>query len=284
MNVSGVPSLTPDVRQRTPITGALLLIGALLVGCSAPPAAPPRPDTETLRVMTWNVQTGRHDPAEWAAVIARLRPDVLGLQEVCSEEVGELAAVLRREHGLDYAAVPVRPPPGEEDAPINAALGPACDTAPDAVGFGLGVLSRPPIRDARVELFPPDRRDEQRGYQTVRVTTPGGEVLVVNTHVGLEGVQREQLRRLASIGTSADTAIVLGDLNVAAGAPELAPLRRGLVEVDPQGRYPTTARGRIDHVLLRGLAPAGEPAVPETDASDHRPLLTEVTRTQTLPP
>ncbi|MDF2980092.1 MAG: endonuclease, partial [Actinomycetospora sp.] len=244
---------------------AVLLALLMLPACAASPPAPVAP---TLRVMTWNVQSLAHEPAEWAEVIARQRPDVLGVQEICTAEALELAAVLRRDHGLSYEVVPgpIRPPtPDEASAPINAALGPACDTPADAVEFGVAVLALSPITEAGVVTFPPDRRDEQRGYLTARVA--GVRVLV--THVGLDGVQSDQIRRLAEAAAGTDPVVVMGDLNVAPDAPELAPLRAGLAEVDPEGR-PTSLRGKIDYIYLRGLTVASGPDAPMTTASDHR--------------
>lgn len=249
---------------------AVLVVALVLGACFAPP------DDAALRVMTWNVQTLAHDPDEWAPVVARERPDVLALQEICAPEAFALADLLRRDHGLAYDVVPgpIRPPtPDEEGAPVNAALGPVCGTAPDTVEFGLAVLSRLPVRDASVTVYPPDRRDEQRGFLTVEL---GAGLTVVTTHVGLAGVQTDQIHRLADAAGSATPAVVLGDLNVPVGSPDLAPLRRAFTEIDPTGRYPTTAE-KIDYIFLRGLAVVGEPETPAVAASDHRPLIGELT-------
>ena len=257
----------PTVGRVLAVLLALLVLPACTT--SPPPGAP------ALRVMTWNVQSLAHEPSEWAEVIARQRPDVLGVQEICTDEALELAAVLRRDHGLLYEVVPgpIRPPtPDEANAPINAALGPACDTSADAVEFGVAVLALSPLSEPDIVTFPPDRRDEQRGYLTARVA--GVRVLV--THLGLDGVQADQLRRLADAAAGTDPVVVMGDLNVAPDASELAPLRAGLAEVDPEGRFPTTPRGKIDYVFLRGLVVAGGPDAPATTASDHRPLIADL--------
>jgi endonuclease/exonuclease/phosphatase family metal-dependent hydrolase len=246
----------------------LLALGLLLVGCTPSPP-PPEP---ALRVMSWNVQSRAHEPAEWAEVIARHRPDLVGVQEICTAEALELGAILRRDHGLPYTVVPgpIRPPtPEEANAPINAALGPACDTAPEAVEFGVAVLSLLPVDEPAIVTFPPDRRDEQRGYLTVRVA--GVRVLV--THLGLDGVQADQIARLAAAAAGPDPTVVMGDLNVGPAAPELAPLRAGFDEVDPAGALPTTGRGKIDYVFFRGLAMVGDAETDEVTASDHRPLV-----------
>jgi endonuclease/exonuclease/phosphatase family metal-dependent hydrolase len=252
-------------RRRARLVLAVALLGVAACSTSPAPSAP-----AALRVMTWNVQTHAHDPPDWADLVARLRPDVLALQEICVREADELAAILQRG--------PIRPPtPAEANAPVNAALGPACDTAPDAVDFGLAVLSRLPVTDARVTTYPPDRRDEQRGYLTLRVTTPAGVAVTVrDTHIGLDGVAGEQIRHLAEDASRNAPGVVLGDLNVGVDDPELAPLRAGFTEVDPDGQDPTTVEGKIDYIFLRGLAPAGPPEVPDTTASDHRPLVADL--------
>lgn len=268
----------PRGSRRRVLAGLAVAVLAALAACSAPAPAPR--DPAAWRVMTWNVETHAHGPTEWADVVARLRPDVLALQEICAGEADELAAILQRDHGLAYRSVPdpIRPAtPEEAHAPVNAALGPTCDTGPDDVAFGLAVLSRLPVAGTTVTTFPPDRRDEQRGAMAVRVTTRSGATVTVhNTHIGLHGVQAEQIRRVAEDAAGTAPAVVLGDFNVEVGAPELAPLRAGFVAVDPDGRYPTTAQGTIDHIFLRGLSPVGPPEAPDVTASDHRPLVADL--------
>jgi endonuclease/exonuclease/phosphatase family metal-dependent hydrolase len=230
--------------------------------------------------MTWNVQTHAHDPGEWAPTIAQARPDVVALQEICAGEADELAAILLHDWGLAYQAIPgpIRPPTSrEERAPVNAALGPACGTGPDDVQFGLAVLSRLPVAEPAVVTYPPDHRDEQRGYLRLRATTASGTAVTVHdTHLGLDGVGADQARLLADDASRATPAVVLGDLNLGPDDPGLAPLRAGFTEVDPDAAHPTTAEGKIDYVFLRGLAPTGPPQTPDTTASDHRPLVADL--------
>ncbi|PVZ11050.1 endonuclease/exonuclease/phosphatase family protein [Actinomycetospora cinnamomea] len=250
---------------------ALLVVLLLGLGaCSTAASTPVR--GETLRVMTWNVQGHTHEPDDWADLVAQVRPDVLAVQEICTDQAAELGAILRRDHGLPYTVVPapIRPPTSQEaNAPINAALGPVCGTDPDAVEWGLAVLSLLPVGDDQVVLYPPDRRDEQRGYLGVRVAG----LRLVTTHIGLNGVQADQIRLLADAATGPGPVVLLGDLNVGPGAPELAPLRAAFTEVDPAGELTTTARGKIDYIFHRGLAVVGGPETPEVTASDHRPLV-----------
>ncbi len=267
------------MQRRWQALGLALLVGLSLVACGAEPVVttPDPTDPAALRVMTWNVQTGEHDPPEWAPVVAQLRPDVLALQEICTDDAEELARLLQRDHGLTYEVVPgpIRPPtPAEANAPVNAALGPACDTGPEDVQFGLAVLSLLPVTGARVTTYPPDPRDEQRGYLSLQVTTRAGQAVFVHTtHLGLDGTQDDQLRRLSADAAGAAPAVVLGDLNLIASQPELAPLRQRFAEVDPDARLATSLLGKIDYIFLRGLAPVGAPEAPDVSVSDHRPLV-----------
>jgi endonuclease/exonuclease/phosphatase family metal-dependent hydrolase len=265
------------------VAGRVALVVAALLTLGACTATPPPAGPAALRVMTWNVETHAHDPAEWAPVVAQLHPDVLALQEICAGEADQLAALLARDHGPTYRVVPapIRPPTSAEaHAPVNAALGPACGTGPDDVRYGLAVLSRLPVTDPVVATYPPDHRDEQRGYLRLRVTTASGVTVTVHdTHLGLDGVAADQVRRLAADaadGQGVTPAVVLGDLNLPVGAPELAPLRTGFAEVDPDGRLPTTAQGAIDHVVVRGLHVVGAPEAPAVTSSDHRPLVVDL--------
>ena len=267
---------------------------AVLTGCatpSAPVRAAPSPEQapETLRVMTWNVLAREFDPPRWAPTIATERPDVVGLQEVCAADVVELAELLSAEHGLEYTAVPgpVVPTPEEDAQPINAALRRPCNDGAD-ITFGLGVLTTLPVTSERTELFVPDNRDEQRGYQRLELGLPGGTTLTVhNTHVGIAGVQGDQLRAIAELAAAEPSpGLLLGDLNVAPDDARLDPLRASFAEVDPAGRLPTGGNDpdtpdapaliKIDYVFQRGLDPAAPPRAPWVPSSDHRPLIADL--------
>jgi endonuclease/exonuclease/phosphatase family metal-dependent hydrolase len=273
----------PAVRVLT------LIIVAVLAACSGCAPSPSGTGASTdLRVMTWNVLTARFDPPDWAGTIAAWRPAVVGLQEICGGEAVALADLLRREHGLPYVAVPgpIRPTPVEDADPVNAALRRPCHDGA-VVQYGLAVLTLLPVTAASTELFAPDHRDEQRGYQRVTMRAPaGGSLTVFNTHVGLAGVQPSQIRELADRAVrEPGPTVVLGDLNVSQERDPgvLAPLREGFVEVDPDRRLRTSANDpddpdvapldEIDYVFARGLASVEPAAAPWTPSSDHRPLI-----------
>jgi endonuclease/exonuclease/phosphatase family metal-dependent hydrolase len=268
------------------LTAAVLAVLAVCAGCApSPSVADP---SGGLRIMTWNVLTARFDPQQWVGTIAAWRPAVVGLQEICADEAAALAELLRTEHGLPYIAVPgpIRPTPAEDADPVNAELRRPCHDGA-VVRYGLAVLTLLPVTTATTDLFAPDHRDEQRGYQRVIVREPGGGSLTLyNTHVGLAGVQAAQIRDLASRAVrEPGPTVVLGDLNV---SPErdpavLAPLRADFGDIDPEGRLRTSANDpddpdvapldEIDHVFFRGLVSVEPATAPWTPASDHRPAI-----------
>jgi endonuclease/exonuclease/phosphatase family metal-dependent hydrolase len=262
------------------------VLGLLAACATVGSETPTHPPGDVLRVMTWNVETRERSPAEWAPTIADARPDVLGLQEICAGEAVELAELLRRDHGLAYEAVPgpIRPVPGEDGLPLNVALRRPCRDGA-VVTYGLAVLSRLPVETSATELFPPDHRDEQRGYQRLTLRGPDSAPLAVyNVHVGLAGVQPEQIRALgAAAAGEAGATVVLGDLNVPAEAGDVPGPLGGFDEVDPDGRLPTSdnradtpgapADEKIDYIFHRGLVASSPPTAPWVPSSDHRPLI-----------
>ena len=68
-----------SIRRRLIAVGVL----SLLTGCAHPPATRPgiAPDALTVRVMTYNIQSGGGDLTRVAQVIRAAAPDVIGLQE-----------------------------------------------------------------------------------------------------------------------------------------------------------------------------------------------------------
>lgn len=284
------PGVAPLPRGRSwlgAVAVTVTVVLGLLAGCTpSAPAVDPSGGND-LRVMTWNVQTAEHSPSEWVQTIAEWRPDVIGLQEICAGEADGLADLLRHDHGLAYQPVPgpIRPVPAEDGKPVNAELRRPCRDGA-VVQYGLAVLSRLPVTTAATELFAPDNRDEQRGYQRLTLRAPSGVPLTVyNAHLGLAGVQDAQVHDLGAAARSgAGPTVVLGDLNVPFGRGRtLAPLSDHFAEVDPSGRLPTSvnrpdapnlpADNKIDYIFYRDLGSPRPAEAPWVPSSDHRPLI-----------
>lgn len=235
------------------------------------------------RIMTYNVHRclgmdGRLDVPRIAAVIAEDEPDIVALQEL---DVGRA-----RTRGVDQAHA-IAELLGMRSR-FNAAL-----TVEDEL-YGDAILTAMPerlVKAGPLPGLPALPQLEPRGAVWAAVDTDGGEVQVVNTHLGL--LAREQVGQVdALLGSEwlgrsdLSRTILLGDFNASSGsqaykrvmerfsdAQALAPLR-------PAPTFPAMfPMLRIDHVFV-GRAIEVRRAWTSTSplaktASDHLPLLVE---------
>jgi endonuclease/exonuclease/phosphatase family metal-dependent hydrolase len=206
--------------------------------------------------------------------IERLRPAILGLQEVIRDGAGCQATEIA--DGLGYAV----------------AYGPAAEH------LGNAVLSRHPMHERRIVELPAGAGDEPRSMLHVEVETPLGALPVFVTHlnwrpdhgrVRLAQVRfiQEQIDELVPPDPATLPPVLLGDFNAEPDSDEMRFLR-GLSVVDGHSTYfadawlyagdgtlgatfdrnndyARTARlpsRRIDYILVRGPDSAlrGEPA------------------------
>jgi endonuclease/exonuclease/phosphatase family metal-dependent hydrolase len=187
----------------------------------------------TVRVLTWNLWW-RYGPWQQrreaiAAVLAEVRPDVCGLQEVWSAQEGNLAGELAKRLGMHWCwAV--------------AAEG-------DGSSIGNAVLSRWPITATAEVRLPTGDLGEGRVALHAGIDTPGGTLPMFTTHLtyrpGGSYVRLGQIRRLAEfVAEHAEghtyPPVVTGDLNAEPDSDELrllgglltTPVVPGLVLVD----------------------------------------------------
>jgi endonuclease/exonuclease/phosphatase family metal-dependent hydrolase len=240
-----------------------------------------------LRVATYNVHgcvgTDRsRSEKRIAEVIAELRADIVGLQE--------LDLSRRRSGGVDQAAL------------IAGQLGwhryfhPAMRTGDEH--YGDAIISRFPLTLRRAGELPgpaPSYCRETRGALAVDAETSLGLVRVVNTHFGLGWSERlSQARLLTSdewLGASHDTPLILlGDLNSLPGSRPHRALSRHLQDVrrlvNPRGSYRTYPTFfpmlAVDHIFinrgLRALRLEVNRSSLARVASDHYPLIAELVR------
>jgi endonuclease/exonuclease/phosphatase family metal-dependent hydrolase len=255
---------------------ALLPLLVLLAACASGPRAPA---PATLDVLTLNVW---HDARDWPArleiiadTLAALRPDVVVLQEVLQDSA----------RGLENQA-----------ETLGARLGYAVvfasvDGPERPKRYGNAVLTRHAVLDTSQTRLRP--LDDYRVAAHARIAVDGRPVDVYATHLHhtAEGdtVRAEQLADLLAFverTRGPDPAVVAGDFNAQADAPELAPLAGRYADafgaVHP-GAEPSTlveALGhtprRIDHVFVGpGLRPVAARVVLAEPvggvwASDHR--------------
>ena len=265
-----------------------------------------------LRVVSWNIRAAigpgpfpdrwwRHIDADRlraiGAFVSTLDADVVALQEVALvsrdgvllDNAGDLGRALGME--LRYGAVrtfEVR----ESGAVLGAGM------------FGNAILSRRPLSGTRcvaLPAAPPDAlvepADSQHPAAGVRYADAPAHIReprcllladvdgwrIGTTHFSHVGSGERLLQARATVEAfgDADPALLLGDLNAAIEAPELAPLTDwvdGFTEApgDP-ARISTDDGYRIDHVLGRGVAFASCRVLRESgELSDHHPVVAEV--------
>ncbi|MFM7136842.1 MAG: endonuclease/exonuclease/phosphatase family protein [Planctomycetota bacterium] len=233
-----------------------------------PPARP------TLRVVSYTIRhgvgmDGTLDLDRTAALLRRLEPDVVALQEVDER--------CRRSGNVDQAAA------------LGKALGMEHRFGEfmdhDGGRYGLAVLSRLPIKATRRHELP--RGAEPRCALEVELDVPGLGQPVSFTCIHMErtkeAIRVAQMRALVAALGERRPAIVAGDFNGEPGSESLALLAdagwRILAKDGARGSNPTWPADEpmqeIDHVAERGLPEyaVSHDVIDEQVASDHRPLL-----------
>ncbi|GHB70682.1 metal-dependent hydrolase [Streptomyces viridiviolaceus] len=245
--------------------------------------APPVP----LRVATYNIhagagQDGIFDLDRTAEAVRGLRADVIGLQEV-DVHWGARSAFVDEARAL------------AEELDMRVFFAPIYDLDPAAEGgerrqYGVAVLSRYPVLEA--ENHEITRLSTQTsdpvpapapGFAEVVVNVKGSHVHVYATHLDYRAdpsVREAQVADMLDV-LAADRGpkILVGDFNAEATAPELAPLWQQLRDAAPDGggTYPAIDPvKRIDFVTVSPDVTVAGARTVATDASDHRPVVTDV--------
>lgn len=253
--------------------GCAALVLAALSGCATWRAGPAAAPASSVRVVSYNIRHGRGmddtvNLARTAAVLRRLRPDIVALQEVDSS--------VARSGGLAEAEV----------------LGGLLGLRPVFGGFfayqggqyGMAILSRFPVVAVHPVRLPDG--NEPRIALAVELQLPGGRrVMVVSVHFDWVDNDSFRLRQAGALARWLDDVtmpvMVVGDFNDVPGSRTLAlfddRFRAALKPADDRFTFSSTEPVKeIDHVYL---APAMSWAVLSTIvvveplASDHRPLL-----------
>jgi endonuclease/exonuclease/phosphatase family metal-dependent hydrolase len=246
------------------------------------------PVTDTgipMRVVTYNIRSGNGNLDSTASAIRAQAPDIVALQEVdvhwadrsaFADQVAELAAKL----GMQARFAPIYVlPPLRTGAPSRE--------------FGVALLSRYPIvrfRNDTIARLSTQVQDPTPtpapGLLDAVLDVQGHPVRVLNTHLDYRkdpAVRSQQVQQmLGFIGDMSVPTLVFGDMNAAPSAPELQPLLARLHDAwagstTPGFTYPADApRERIDYVLVSPQFSVRSVRVPDTQASDHRPVVAEL--------
>lgn len=265
--------------------GVLIAILGALLGASAPASAQPADAAITLA--TYNIHAGKDADGQpnlerVAAVLDTLAADIVVLQEVDRRTT--------RSEGVDHIAEL------ERLTGLHGAFAKSLDY--QGGEYGIAALARWPIDDVRVLPLPTEPPlTRSNGSQQplvalyIVVATPAGRVHVVNTHLIAEGAgtnRKQQLvallahvRRLVPHGAPL---VVGGDFNARPESDEIAATTLALDDAwtacDAAGAgYTFPAHQpdrRIDYLFLHGLR-CTSARVHGTTASDHRPLIAQVT-------
>ena len=253
-----------------------------LLGClgalAAPGSLPAAQASPDLRVVSYNIKHGRGndnivDLERTAAVLRRLRPDIVGLQEV--DDRATRSGGVRQAERLGQLLE------------MHPAFGRFMDFQGGA--YGMAILSRFPIvRDTAVKL---PAGNEPRVALAVEVRLPDGPPLtIVNVHFDwvrddtYRFAQAEALTRY--LDALATPYILLGDFNDVPGSRTLGLFRSRATEArKPEGAsltFPSTAPAReIDYVFFSpaaAFAAREVRVIDEQGASDHRPVLAVLRR------
>ncbi|MFI1223895.1 MULTISPECIES: endonuclease/exonuclease/phosphatase family protein [unclassified Streptomyces] len=286
-----------SLRRSTPRIPQLLLAATLLGAFLAPPAAaattprPPSGGDLPLRVATYNIHAGAgpdgvFDLDRQTAELRSLDADVIGLQEVdrhwgdrsgWRDLAGELARRLRMH--VSFAPIYSLDPPRPGDPRAE---------------YGVAVLSRHRIVSAenheitRLSTQDPNPVPAPApGFGEVVVRVRGLPVHVYVTHLDYRPDPAVRVAQVADtrriMAEDRGPRILLGDFNAEPAAPELAPLWQELADADPGApTFPAQAPvKRIDFVAVSKDGPRGGIAVrkawvPESTASDHRPVVADL--------
>lgn len=236
--------------------------------------------------MTYNIQAGHGNLAGTAAAIGASAPDVAALQEVdvhwaershFADQATELGARLHMH--VRFASI-YRLPGADPSKPPRE--------------FGVALLSRFPILSWRNDTLTRLSTQEPHpipapapGLLEARLDVHGTPVRVFNTHLDYRADPRVRERQVAEmlgyIGATTTPTIVFGDMNATPGAPEIAPLLARLRDAWPSSEAPGFTypadhpTQRIDYVLLSPHFRVRSATVPVTEASDHRPVVVDLT-------
>ncbi|MGI9601338.1 MAG: endonuclease/exonuclease/phosphatase family protein [Acidimicrobiales bacterium] len=244
------------------------------------------PDGRSMRLLTYNIHScvgldGVMSPERIARVIARIEPDVVGLQEV---DVGrsstggvDQARIIAEQLGMDLYFHATRETEGGY--------------------FGDAVLSRLPMRVHHTGPLPRLEGDhdlEPREAVWIEVDAGQTTFSVINTHLSVHPRER-RMQADALLGPDwlepvpvGENIVLCGDFNASPRLPTCRAISRRLtdVQVGLDGHRPRRTWGgrwpvaRIDHIFVDPSLQVLHTDVPATHltrtASDHLPLYADI--------
>jgi endonuclease/exonuclease/phosphatase family metal-dependent hydrolase len=237
------------------------------------------------RILTYNVRRclgidGELSPARIAAVIASCEPDIVALQELDVNRA--------RTGGIDQAQAIA------DELRMHLHFHPAIQVMEER--YGDAILTVHPCKLVKAEILPTWGRRafvEPRGALWASVHVGGGDIQVINTHLGLRGPER--LRQIDSLlgpdwlghPSCREPVIIAGDFNAIPRSRVYQRLTARLSDAQTwlgtsrqRPTYPSRAPLlRLDHVFVSRSIEVQRAEVVRTPlarlASDHLPLLVD---------
>jgi endonuclease/exonuclease/phosphatase family metal-dependent hydrolase len=294
-----------EARHQPKSLLALIVAGTVAAcGGSAPPS-PAAPSATVsnrapimVRVMTFNIHhgidgSGRYNLQRAIDAIARIQPDIVGLQEVtrnhpsyaCDDQPDRLASGLKTATGQSWVAAYQQ----EWFTPDTSCQASGRGTGPETEGLvlltrrGLSPTAFMPLTDSRIGLQAAVRDAYGLPVVVTHLTSGGAEA----------GTRGQQIDRLINWARGfGEPRIVMGDFNVGPQGPEMQPLFNGYHDAwndavqmgRTSGGGNSKGSSRVDYIFY---APGGaltleateviDTAVAGVQASDHQPVLATFT-------
>jgi endonuclease/exonuclease/phosphatase family metal-dependent hydrolase len=244
-----------------------------------------------LKVMSYNIQYGNEGLDSVIAVINAEKPDIVGLQELDvhwdpRSRFVDQAALIAKGTGMEYRFARIyQLPNADSTKPLRE--------------FGVGVLSRYPIRSFTNHTIARLSTQEANpvpkplpGFLDATLDVNGTPVRVLNVHLDFRrdpAVRKMQVAdMLAAMGSSSVPTLMFGDMNARPDAPELEPLFKRLNDSWSYTQGPgltgpaRNPAGKIDYVLMSDHFRTVRTWVPRVYASDHFPVVAELVLSPSL--
>lgn len=267
-----IERLHSSLPKRRPSIGSAFWRACGTVAAFIVLAAPAPNQEPTLRVVAYNIRHGEGmdnqvDLERIAAVLERLDPDVITLQEVDerTERTGgvDQPARLGELLGMQAFHGAHRPYQGGE--------------------YGNAILTRLPVRSVQTHPIPPAGESSLTVHE-IEVSTGAADRTVSVVSVHLAGTPEERMRQAVTVSThfahSQHPVVLAGDFNAQRGDEVMQRLDEHWTLVPKEGRaetYPADEPGReIDFVMVRpaeAFEIVEHRVIDERVASDHRPIL-----------
>lgn len=248
----------------------------------------------TVKVMTYNIHAGigsdgNYDIDRIADVIEASEADVVGLQEVdvnwgARSNFDDELELLAEKLGMHAFMAPIY-----NQDPINE--------GDPRRKYGVAVLSKYPIIDAsNREITRLSTQDDDPepglapGFAETVINAKGAIFSLYVTHLDYRGdpyVRELQVDDMLDIIPEKGDAMLVGDMNATPDAPELQPLFNRFQDAwDESGKgdghtfSAVSPSKRIDYILTSPGMESSNAEVIDTLASDHLPVITDVTLTR----